>query len=108
MGAAENDPDKEWSSKLVAWISESIGYWNRVKNSKETFDENKADELIKELHKILEMAKAEYEEMPPTKYNKEGYNLFKRMYENMDDYVLFLKDTSVDPTNNDAEYCSAN
>ena len=103
MGAAENDPEKKWSSKLVAWISESIGYWNRVKDSKESFGEIKANELIDGLRKILELAKEEYEEAPPTKYNKDGYNLFKRMYENMEDYALFLRDTSVAPTNNDAE-----
>ena len=39
----------------------------------------------------------------PQNPTKDGYNLFKRMYENMEDYVLFLRDASVAPTNNDAE-----
>ena len=103
MGAAENDPEKKWSSKLLTWISRSVGYWNRVNDGVEVFNESKSDKYIKELREILDLAKKEYGETPPSKYNKEGYNLFKRMDEEMDDYVLFLRDPSVAPTNNDAE-----
>jgi len=103
MGAAENDPEKKWSSKLIAWISDSIGYWNRTRDGEETFDENKTNEYIEELRKILDLAKEEYEKAPPSRYNKDGYNLFKRMYEHIDDYTLFLREPSVEPTNNDAE-----
>ena len=102
-GAAENDPEKKWSSKLVTWISDSIGYWNRIKDGEETFDKSKSDKYIEELRGILDLAKEEFEKTPPSKYNRDDYNLFKRMYEDTDDYILFLRDPSVDPTNNDAE-----
>ena len=103
QGAAENDPDKEWSSKLVDWVSKSIGYWNRAKDGKDTFDECEANKYIEKLREILDLAKGEYEKNPPSRYNRDDYNLFKRMAESMDDYVLFLRDPSVEPTNNDAE-----
>lgn len=52
---------------------------------------------------ILEEAKEEYEYEPPEDNLKDGYNLFKKMYETPDDYVLFLHDITIPPTNNDAE-----
>ena len=48
-------------------------------------------------------AREEYEYEPPSKYYREGYNTFKRMEETPDNYVLFLRDPSVPPTNNIAE-----
>ena len=40
---------------------------------------------------------------PPEDNLKDGYNLFKRIYEAPDDYTLFLNDITIPPTNNDAE-----
>ena len=52
---------------------------------------------------IIRTAKEEYEYEPPSKYYKEGYNTYKRMEEAPEDYILFLRDTRVPPTNNIAE-----
>ena len=51
----------------------------------------------------IAVAREEYEFEPPSKYNREGYNLYKRMEETPEDYVVFLRDPSVPPTNNIAE-----
>lgn len=102
-GSAENEPEKKWAAQLVDWIKESVAYWNRVDRKEEVYDEGTADGHIKKLREILDHAREEYEQSPPTRYNKDGYNLFKRMDEDFEDYVLFLRDPSVPPTNNLSE-----
>ena len=99
----ENEPDKTWHKKLAEWIGRAIGYWDSVVNGWMRVDKGKARELINELHEILELARDEYEYEPPSKYFTEGHNTFKRMEESFDDYVLFLREISVEPTNNEAE-----
>ena len=102
-GSVLNEPELKWNKLLVEWIKESIGWRNSVCEGKERYTRSQAEKYIKRLREILEVAKDEYEYDPPSKYNREGYNLYKRMQEDIDDYVLFLKDLSVPPTNNVAE-----
>lgn len=61
---------------------------------------------IDRLKEILATAKEEYEYEPPSKYYRDGYNTYKRMEESLEEYVLFLRDTTVPPTNNVAERCA--
>ena len=99
----ENEKDKAWSSNMLKWISKAIRYWHLVDSGEEEYDEQKAEKLIDEFNAILEKAKEEYEYVPPTDYYRDGYNTFRRMYEDRESYVLFLRDPSVPPTNNLAE-----
>ena len=41
-----------------------------------------------------------------SRYFKKGYNLYNRMTEDFDDYMLFLRDLKVQPTNK-MKYASA-
>ena len=100
---AENEPEKSWGRDLDAWISDSVGYWHEVNDGFREYDKGTADTYIERFMKIIRTAKDEYEYEPPTKYNKEGYNTYKRMEEKPEDYVLFLLDPKVPPTNNVAE-----
>lgn len=102
-GSMENEPCREWSAQMHAWISKSIHYWNKLKRGEEDYDLAKAMELIAEYDRIIEKAKSEYEYEPPGDYYREGYNTFRRMYEEREKYVLFLIDPSIPPTNNLAE-----
>ena len=52
---------------------------------------------------ILDRAKDEYEYIPPDKYNRDGYNLYRRMEQYMSNHLLFLHDQRVPATNNLAE-----
>ena len=52
---------------------------------------------------ILEIARAEYEYEPPTKYNKDGYNLYKRLAEYKENHLLFLYDRRVPYSNSLSE-----
>lgn len=102
-GASENEPEKTWSDSLCAWIKDSVDYWNEVDSGLADYDKNTAENYIDRLKEIISKAREEYEYEPPSKYYKEGYNTYKRMEEKPDDYVLFLRDPSVPPTNNAAE-----
>ena len=103
IGAAEIDPDKTWHRELTDWITRAIEYRNDAVSGEFPWNKQKAREYIDKLKEILLLAEEEYEYEPPTKYQMDGYNLFKRMNENFDDYVLFLRDPSVEPTNNISE-----
>ena len=105
-GVIENEPERTWAGLLTKWITDSIDYWNNVNDEIEKYDKKKADKYIDELKNIIEIAKEEYVYVPPTKYNREGYNTYRRMEEDFDEYVLFLRDPSVPPTNNLAERCA--
>ena len=59
--------------------------------------------MLSEYDEVIEKAKEEYEYEPPGDYYKDGYNTYQRMSEDKEEYVLFLRDPSVPPTNNLAE-----
>ena len=92
-----------WNAKMIEWIKKSVHYWNQVHNGAEVYDEAKVEALHAEFDKIVELGKEEYEYEPPSDYYKAGFNLHKRLYEDREQYTLFLKDTRVEPTNNLAE-----
>ena len=48
---------------------------------------------------ILALAEEEYAESPPTKYYRDGYNLFRRMRDYREHHLLFLRDPRVEPDN---------
>ena len=54
-------------------------------------------------NEALESARKEYEDIPASKYYKDGYNLFLRMEKYMQNHLLFLHDCRVPATNNEAE-----
>lgn len=63
----------------------------------------KKNEFEEKYLKILNTAKEEYEYEPPSDYYKDGFKLYKRMEEYMENHLLFLHDSRVPATNNEAE-----
>lgn len=102
-GEAENEPEKTWGSKMEAWIRDSIGFWHEVDAGAREYDRSAAEAYIDRFMDILKTAREEYGYEPPSKYYKDGYNTYKRMEESPEEYVLFLRDPGVPPTNNTAE-----
>ena len=103
VGSVANEPDLNWNQSFTDWDRRAIEHWHTYDpNFSEQWKE-KSNILIQEFYSILKLAKEEYEYDPPGKYNKDGFNLYKRMAEFPDDYILFLRDPSVPPTNNIAE-----
>ena len=101
--SVENEPERLWNRQLMEWIPDNIHYWNEIDDGILAYDEKEAETRICRLKEILEKAREEYEYIPPNEYFKDGFNLYKRMYEDIESYVLFLRDPSVPPTNNLAE-----
>ena len=99
----ENEPDRTWGKELLEWTADNIHYWNQRNEGIVSFDEAETEKRIQELVKIVNKGKEEYEYVPPSEYFTDGYNLNKRMYEDIESYVLFLRDPMVPPTNNLAE-----
>lgn len=100
---ARGELEKKWSGRFNAWVTDSVQFWKEMNKGFREYDKSEAEKHISELMEILKVAREEYEYEPPTKYNREGYNLYKRMEEKPEEYVLFLRDPSVPPTNNIAE-----
>ena len=66
-------------------------------------DPDRVEALEKRYDEILELAKKEYEYEPPTKYNNDGFNLYRKLFNYRDNHLLFLHDRRVPPTNNKSE-----
>jgi hypothetical protein len=74
-------------------------------------DDKNPDEIDPEMVKdfearydeILHLAETEYEYEPPSKYNKDGYNLFLRLRKYKANHLLFLHDRRVPHTNSLSE-----
>lgn len=94
----ENEPSLKWNKKMRGLIQQMIHYRNSL-NPSELPEKIKVFKFEKEYLEILGMAKQEYEYEPPSKYYKEGFNLYKRLDKYKDNHLLFLHDIRV-PTNN--------
>lgn len=97
----ENEPELKWNVQMLDWVKEAVHYRNSLEGG--TAEEEKVQNLVSRYDSIIAKAKEEYEYEPPSEYFKDGYNLYKRMSEDKENYLLFLRDTSVPPTNNAAE-----
>lgn len=100
---ADNEPEKTWGRKMNDWIKSAVGYWHEIDDGLTEYSQASADDYISRFMEILQTAKEEYENEPASKYFREGYNTYKRMEKEPENYVLFLRDPSVPPTNNVAE-----
>lgn len=98
----ENEPELEWNVQMLEWIKSAIHYWKETAGEGKP-DETRVSELETRYDEILKKAKEEYEYELPNEYFRDGYNLYKRMEADKENYLLFLHDPSVAPTNNLAE-----
>ena len=62
-------------------------------------DPAEVEAMERRYDEVLGLAEAEYAEHPPTKYYRDGYNLFRRMRDFREHHLLFLHDTRVEPDN---------
>ncbi len=99
----ENDPKRTWDEEMLDWIKEAIHYWNTCKGNDEEPAAEKVADFESRYDAIIGKAGEEYEYEPADKYFKDGYNLYRRLSEDKEDYLLFLHESDVEPTNNAAE-----
>ena len=100
--AIENEPDRKWAGKMRTLLQEAIHYRNSL-GEDDDLDAEKVESFEKRYCEIIEEAKNEYLDVPPGKYYKDGYNLYKRMEKYMHNHLLFLHDKRVPHNNNLSE-----
>ena len=106
IASIENERKMKWNCKMRRWIRKAIHHWHSYDDDNAKAWADMSDKLIFQLKETLKLATSEYEYIPPTKYFRDGFNLCKRMSSSIEDYVLFLRDHSIPPTNNLAERCA--
>jgi hypothetical protein len=99
LSSIENEPGLAWNKQMRELIREMIHYRNALDDDT-GININIVQGLESRYLEILETAKKEYEYEPPSKYYKDGYNLYRRRYEYKDSHLLFLYDKSVPANNN--------
>ena len=98
----ENEPERTWNREMHSLVQEMIHFRKGIQPPQEP-DLKKVSEFEERYQKILETARKEYEDVPANDYYRDGYNLFLRMEKYRKNHLLFLHDSRVPATNNEAE-----
>jgi len=103
----ENEPKLKWNRQMRELLQEMIHFWKHLdpedERNPDEIDPDRVKEFEDRYDKTLILAGEEYEYEPPSKYYKEGFNLYKKMLKYRDNHLLFLHDRRVPPTNNLSE-----
>jgi hypothetical protein len=106
-GIIENEPNPQWHQQMRGLLQEMIHFWKNLdpedKRDPDKIDPDRVAEFETRYDQILDLARKEYEYEPPSKYNKDGFNLYKKLLNYKANHLLFLYDRRVPPTNNLAE-----
>lgn len=100
-GSQENEPELKWNKQMHSLICEMIHY-KKNKKDKDS-DEYMIKGFMQRYDDILDIAQKEYEDNPPGKYYREGYNLYMRLRKYKEYQLLFLNDKRVPADNSLAE-----
>lgn len=98
----DNETERIWSKEMRLLVQEMIHYRNNLAPENKSNPE-KISEYETRYKEILETARNEYDYIPASEYYKDGYNLYLRMQKYMANHLLFLHDSRVPTTNNEAE-----
>jgi len=102
VGSVQNEPHLTWNSEMLELVREMIHRRNTLDPEEppdaETLAETTAS-FGKRYDAILELAAAEYGSSPPTRYYRDGYNLFCRLRDFRESQLRFLEHLEVDPDN---------
>ena len=101
IGSEENEPEREWNRQMHELVKEMLHYKNGL-GGRES-DPHKVAGFEKRYDDILSGARDEYENVPPSEYYREGYNLYLRLVKYKDNELLFLHDSRVPANNSLAE-----
>lgn len=93
----ENEKDLTWNRQMLELVQEMIHENNMA-------PEGVADEKIAAFEArydaVVQTAAKEYEDVPPSDYYRDGYNLYLRMVKYKHNHLLFLSNPLVEPDNN--------
>lgn len=102
LDSVQNEPNLKWNSQMRALIQEMIHYRNALCDDAPPNKEAIAD-FERRYDEILALARIEYEDVPPSEYYMDGYNLYLRLQDYKHNHLLFLSNHAVPPTNNLSE-----
>ena len=94
----EIEPHLTWNKQMLDLIRKMIHHRNSLAEN-EDFDEDKILAFEREYDSILVIAEKEYENNPPSKYNRDGYNLFLRLRDYRFSQLHFLYNRNISPEN---------
>jgi len=100
LGAAELEKHLTWHKAMHSLLQEMIHVTNE--NNKKLSKPVILD-FEKRYNDILLIAEKEYEANPPSRYLKDGFNLYKRLKKYIISTLFFLRNPNVDATNNISE-----
>lgn len=103
LDSIQNEPDLKWNSQMRKLIQEMIHYRNGLGDDSLPPDEEAIADFEHRYDEILALARKEYEDVPPSSYYMNGYNLYLRLQEYKHNHLLFLRNRSVPSTNNLSE-----
>ena len=103
----QNEKHLNWNGLMRDLIREIIHFRKHLPPEDERDPDKIAPERVRDLEarydEILEIAREEYEYVPPSEYYRDGYNLYARMAKYKSAHLLFLHDRRVPYTNSLAE-----
>ena len=102
LDSMQNEPDLSWNKQMRSLIQEMIHYRNSISQDSSP-SQTSIIEFEKRYDEILDHAQREYEDVPPSDYYPDGYNLFLRLREYRHNHLLFLHNMDVPTTNNLSE-----
>ena len=96
----DNEPELEWNRKMHSFIENMI---HEYKQAGGKLSQERIGKLRSEYDSILEISREEYENVPPSDYYRDGFNLQKRLREYREAHLYFLEHPQVEYTNNISE-----
>jgi hypothetical protein len=102
-----NEAKLKWHRQMQALLREMIHFRNGLDpgddRDPDKIDPERVSELEARYDEILQLARDEYDYEPPSKYYRNGFNLYRRLFEYRSAHLLFLHDRRVPHSNSLAE-----
>ena len=102
VGSVQNEPHLTWNGRMLRLVREMV-HRKAAEGSEGPITAEEAADFRERWREVLDLAEREYEERPPGKYNREGYNLARRLREFEDSQLAFLDHPEVPPDNSRCE-----
>lgn len=96
----DNEPHLSWNSQMKEFISSMI---HETRENRSSLSDTLIESYYSRYDAILKLGHSEYQNSPPDKYYRDGFNLLKRMTAYRDNHLLFLAHPEIDYTDNLSE-----
>jgi hypothetical protein len=98
VGSIQNEPHLTWNVRMLALLREML-HWRNSCDFAKVPDPGVIADYERRYDEVLLLAALEYDKSPPTKYYRNGYNLFLRLRDFKESQLRFLHDKRVPADN---------